>query len=57
MARKYTRDGAMFVLQRYESIDPELYKQCVDKKYEEDQPYQGGGKKWEKKRVVAGRDK
>lgn len=38
------RDGAMFVLQRYESIDPDLYQQCVAK-YEEDQPYQGGGKK------------
>lgn len=25
------RDGAMFVLQRYESTDPDLYHQCVEK--------------------------
>ena len=24
------RDGAIFVLQRYESVDPELYEQCVE---------------------------
>ena len=24
------RDGAIFVLQRYETVDPELYEQCVE---------------------------
>ena len=32
------RDGAIFVLQRYESVDPELYEQCVENYV----PYQPG---------------
>jgi serine/threonine-protein phosphatase 2A regulatory subunit B' len=37
------RDGAMFVLQRYESTDPDLYQQCVAK-YELEKPYQSSKK-------------